>query len=130
MYQKVVIAGNLGADPEMRYLPSGDAVTNFSVAVNRRIKDQDVTTWFRVAAWRRTAEVANQYLRKGSAVIVEGELRPDPDTGAPRIFTRGDGTPGTSYELDAHAVRFISGGTAPDEIPQPSKGDEKDEIPF
>ena len=79
MYQKTMIIGNLGKDPEMRYTPSGKAVTNFSVAVSRRWTDRDgqkqeKTTWFRVAAWDKLAEICNQYLKKGSQVMVEGEI--------------------------------------------------------
>jgi single-strand DNA-binding protein len=90
MYQKIIIVGNLGGDPEIRYQPDGTAVTSFSLATNRRWKDgngQDVdeTTWFRVSIWGKRAEAANQYLQKGSKVLVEGRLKPDAATGAPRI---------------------------------------------
>ena len=77
MYQKVIIVGNLGTDPEMRYMPDGTAVTNFSVATNRRWTDRatgeprEETTWFRVSVWRQQAETANQYLSKGRQVLVE-----------------------------------------------------------
>ncbi|MCA9965180.1 MAG: single-stranded DNA-binding protein [Anaerolineales bacterium] len=115
MYQKVIIIGNLGRDPEMRYMPDGTAVTSFSVATSRRWTDRnsgqpvDETTWFRVSVWGRQAETANQYLSKGSKVLVEGRMKPDPATGAPRIWTRQDGTAGASFELTAEVVRFLSG---------------------
>ena len=85
MYAKLIIVGNLGQEPVMRYLPDGTPVTNFSVAVNRRWNNADgspgeETLWFRCTAWRKTAEVVNQYLAKGRQVLVEGRLRPDPDT--------------------------------------------------
>ena len=69
MYQTIIFAGNLGGDPEMRYTPSGQAVTNFSVATNRQYTASDgnqvkETTWFRVSAWGKLAETTNQYLRK------------------------------------------------------------------
>ena len=91
MYHKVVIVGNLGGDPELRYTPSGQAVTNFSVATNRTWTDnngnqQKETVWFRVSTWGKLAEVCNQYLSKGRQVMVEGRLRPDPETGGPRDF--------------------------------------------
>ena len=75
MYQKLIIVGNLGRDPEMRYTPDGTPVTNFSVATNRRWTDasgqqQERTVWFRVSAWRRLAETCNQYLSKGRQVMV------------------------------------------------------------
>ena len=75
MYQKIIIVGNLGRDPEMRFTPEGNPVTSFSVAASRRYKDKDETTWFRVTVWGKQAETANQYLQKGSKVLVEGRLR-------------------------------------------------------
>lgn len=113
MYQKLIIIGNLGRDPEMRYTPSGQAVTNFNVATNRKYTTSDgnqveETTWFRVSTWGKTAEVCNQYLKKGSKVLVEGRLNPDPDSGGPKIWTRQDGTSAASFELTANQVRFLS----------------------
>ena len=140
MYQTVIIAGNLGSDPEMRYTPDGTPVTNFSVATNRRWSAQDgspreKTVWFRVTAWRRLAETCNEYLQKGRPVLVEGELNPDPDTGGPRIWKGNDGKPRASYELTARIVRFLPGrgeatpaGPTGAEVEGPPAKDE--EIPF
>ena len=78
---KVIIVGNLGADPDTRYMPSGSAVTNLSVATNESWKDKqtgeqkDRTEWHRVAMFGRLAEIAAEYLRKGSQVYIEGKLR-------------------------------------------------------
>ncbi len=78
---KVIIVGNLGQDPETRYMPSGSAVTNFTVATNESWKDKqtgeqkDRTEWHRVAMFNRLAEIAAEYLRKGSQVYIEGKLR-------------------------------------------------------
>jgi single-strand DNA-binding protein len=77
---KVMIIGNLGRDPEMRYTPAGQAVTQFTVAVNRNYKDgqgewQEETEWFRVVVWRDAAERAAEQLRKGSKVYCEGRLQ-------------------------------------------------------
>src|ERR671939_344533 len=77
---KVMIIGNLGRDPEMRYTPSGSPVTNFSVAVTRRWNSPDgesreETEWFNVTCWNKLAEIANQYLSKGRQVYIEGRLR-------------------------------------------------------
>jgi single-strand DNA-binding protein len=140
MYQKVVIVGNLGTDPEMRYMPDGTAVTNFSVATNRRWTDRssgeprEETTWFRVSAWRQQAELANEYLSKGRQVLVEGRLRPDPQTGGPRTWTGQDGTVRASYELTADVIRFIGGRGEGDfiegEVEESSAAQEEDEIPF
>lgn len=114
MYQKVIVVGNLGGDPEMRYMPDGGAVTNFSVASSRRYNDRsgqlvEETTWFRVSVWGKQAETANQYLSKGRTVLIEGHLRPDPQTGGPRTYTRQDGSVGASYELTAENVKFLGG---------------------
>ena len=114
MYQKLVIVGRLGRDPEMRYMPDGTAVTSMNVATDRRWTDKNTgqpvseTTWFRVSVWGRQAESVNQYLNKGSMVLVEGHLRPDPQTGSPRMYSRQDGTMGTSFEMTAEVVRFLS----------------------
>jgi single-strand DNA-binding protein len=134
MYQKVIIAGNLGRDPEMRYTPSGQAVTNFSVATNRQYTDSNgqqvkETIWFRVSAWGKQAETCNQYLRRGSKVLVEGRLNADLQTGGPRIW--GD-PPRASFEMTANTVRFLS-SRGEDEAFQGNlpAGDEGDEdIPF
>ncbi|HEX2830964.1 MAG TPA: single-stranded DNA-binding protein [Burkholderiales bacterium] len=77
---KVILIGNLGKDPEVRYLPSGDAVTNISVATTDQWKDksgerQEHTEWHRVAFFGKTAEIAGEYLRKGSPVYIEGRIR-------------------------------------------------------
>ena len=141
MYHKIIIVGNLGRDPEMRYLPNGTPVTNFSVATNRTYTNANgervqETIWFRVAAWGKLAETTNQYLNKGSRVLVEGRLVPDPATGGPRIWTRQDGTPSASYEVNASTVRFLSSrgesgdahmdeGAPVDDLPA-----EEGEIPF
>lgn len=115
MYQKVTIIGNLGSDPEMRYMQDGTAVTSFSVATNRKWKNKDgspgeETVWFRVSAWRRLAETTNQYLSKGRQVFVEGRLTADKETGGPRVWTGNDGQPRASFELMALEVKFLSGG--------------------
>ena len=112
MYQKITIVGNLGKDPEMRYLESGQAITSFSVATSREYTAHDEkvkeTVWFRVSVWGKMAEVCNQYLKKGSKVLVEGRLTPDKDTGGPRVYTKQDGTSAASFEINAQEVRFLS----------------------
>jgi single-strand DNA-binding protein len=112
MYQKVIIVGNLGRDPEMRYTPQGKPFTSFSVATNRRWTNTDgtpgeETIWFRVSTWGRTAEVCNEYLSKGQQVLIEGRLRPDPETGGPRIWTGNDGIARASFEITAFTVKFL-----------------------
>ena len=113
MFHKVILVGNLGRDPEMRYTPSGQAVTNLSVATNRTYTDNagtqvKQTVWFRVSVWGKQAESAHQYLRKGRQVLVEGRLNAD-DNGNPRIWNAQDGTPRASFEVTAQTVRFLGG---------------------
>jgi single-strand DNA-binding protein len=113
MYQTIIIVGNVGRDPEMRYTPSGQAVTSFSVATNRQYTNNNgetvkETIWFRVSAWGKTGETCNQYLKKGSKVLVEGRLTADPATGGPRIWQAQDGSSRASFEVSAQTVRFLS----------------------
>ncbi len=113
MFHTLIVVGNLGKEPEMRYTASGQAVTSFSVATNRQYAGANgqmvkETIWFRISAWGKLAETCNQYLHKGSKVLVEGRLQPDPATGGPRVFQRQDGTSGSSFEVTAATVRFLS----------------------
>ena len=113
MYQTIIVVGNVGRDPEMRYTPSGQAVTSFSVATSRsytansgeKVKE---TTWFRVTTWGKQAETCNQYVKKGNKVLVEGRLTGDNATGGPRIWTSQDGAPRASFEISASNVTFLS----------------------
>lgn len=145
MYQKIIVVGYLGGDPEMRYMPDGTAVTNFNMATSRRWNDRsgqqvDETTWFRVSVWGRRAEAANQYLSKGQRVLVEGRLRPDPQTGGPRLWTGQDGVPRASFEISATDFEFMSSrqeaaaGYSSDDFGARGGGaapaQEEDEIPF
>ena len=143
MYQKIIVVGNLGGDPEMRYMPDGTAVTSFSVATNRRWTDRstgqpvDETTWFRVSVWGRQAETTNEYLSKGRKVLVEGQLTPDRSTGGPRLWTGQDGTVRASFEIRADSVRFLGGredgGSYSDgdnSYEGSASAQEEDDIPF
>src|SRR4030042_228244 len=96
MFHPLIIGGNVGRDPEMRYTPSGQAVTSFSVASNRRYTSSNgeqvnETIWFRISAWGKQAEICNQYVKKGMKVLVEGRLTADQGTGGPRIWSGNDG---------------------------------------
>ena len=113
MFQTLILIGNLGKEPEMRYTPSGQPVTTLSVATNRRYSGANgqpvkETAWFRVTVWGKQAETCNQFLHKGSKVLVEGRLTPDPETGGPRVWEN-NGKHGASYEVTASTVRFLSG---------------------
>ncbi len=133
---KITIIGNLGGDPEMRYTTNGDPVTSFSVASNRSYRtrggeDKDETEWFRVSAWGRLAEVANQYLTKGSPVYVEGRFSTSRWTGR-------DGDERTTSEINATEVVFLSvrdadggGGYTGDRARNDSGGGvDPDDLPF
>jgi single-strand DNA-binding protein len=137
-FHTILIIGHLGRDPEMRYTPAGQAVTNFNLASNRQYTDANgqpvkETIWVRVATWGKTAENCNQYLQKGSLVLVEGRLVCDPDTGGPRLYSRLDGTPSASFELSANTVRFLSGREGDGEHEPTETGStmpQHDDIPF
>lgn len=142
MFHTIIIVGNLGRDPEMRYTPNGQAVTNFSVATSRKYSTSDgqqvkETTWFRISAWGKQAEICNEYLRKGSKVLVEGRLRPDPATGGPRVWKDQDGNARTSFEVTASTVRFLTSraeresiSSQSDSTAEPPMGGSDEEIPF
>ena len=135
MYHSITIVGNLGRDPEMRYTPSGTPVTSFNVASNRQYTNStgekvQETIWFRVSAWSKLAEICNNYLRKGSRVLVEGRLVPDAATGGPRTYTRQDGTTGASFEINASTVRFLDPRGEPTGGNDLIEMDDDEEIPF
>ena len=144
---KVIIVGNLGGDPETRYMPSGSAVTNFTVATNESWKDKQTgeqkerTEWHRVVMFDRLAEIAAEYLRKGSQVYVEGKLQT-------RKWQGKDGQDRYTTEIRANEMQMLGGrggaggggsfgggsggqqgggGSAP---PQPGPDDFDDDIPF
>jgi single-strand DNA-binding protein len=135
-YHKTQVIGYLGRDPEMRYTPSGQAVTNFSVAVNDDYTNSqgekvERVIWYRISTWGKLAEVCNQYLQKGRLVFVEGRLIADQGTGGPRVYTRNDGTSGASFELNAQTVRFLGKSNgASDQASEPDAVAQEDEIPF
>jgi single-strand DNA-binding protein len=137
MYQQITLVGNLGNDPEMRYTPSGVPVTSFSLAVNKSWTSpdgqrQDKVTWFRVSCWRKTAEIASQYLSKGRQVLVIGEIEDA------RAYTDKNGEMRASLEVRADVVKFL--GTreqvAADSSAQSAamsaatNGSEAEDIPF
>lgn len=112
-FNKIIIVGNLGRDPELRYTPQGVAVCNFSMATNEKKRDksgelQDVTTWFRVTLWRNQAENAAKYLTKGSPVYIEGRLGVEE-------WTDRDGNNRYTLEVQGTEMHFLGGGTRNEE---------------
>ena len=114
---KVILVGRLGRDPEVRYLPNGEAVANFGVATSEQWKDrngerQERTEWHNITMYRRLAEIAGQYLKKGSKVYIEGRIQS-------RKYTGKDGIERTAYEIVANEMKMLdsrnSGGSAYEE---------------
>src|SRR5215467_6927888 len=104
-FNKITIVGYLGRDPELRYTPQGKALCKMSIATTERRKDvtgetEEHTTWFRVTAWGRQAELAAEYLAKGRQVYVEGRLRLEE-------YTDREGNPRTSAEVNASDIHFL-----------------------
>ncbi len=113
MYHKIILVGNLGRDPEMRITPSGTSLTSFSMATSEKWTGQDGqpqerTIWWRVSVWGKSAEACNEYLKKGSKVLVEGRMNADPKTGNPRLWQGQDGQTRSSFEVTALTVKFLS----------------------
>ena len=107
MYQSIILIGNLGNDPEMRYTPAGVPVASFSLAVSKKWttdgQQHSKTTWFRVSCWRKLAETVGEYLHKGSKVMVIGEVEDA------RAFTDKSGNNRASLEVTAKEVKFLDG---------------------
>ena len=134
---KVILVGNLGKDPELRYTPSGQAVATFSLATNRKWKDkdgqaQDQTEWHNIVTWGRQAEVSKEYLKKGSPVYIEGRIQY-------RTYNDRDGNKRYITEIVAQSLQMLGrkvseGGAEAPEAPEamdagvPPAGEE--DIPF
>ena len=108
MLNKVILIGRLGKDPEVRYMPNGEAVCNFSVATGESWKDsngqkQERTEWHNITMYRKLAEIAGQYLRKGSQVYLEGRIQS-------RKYQGKDGIERTAYEIIANEMKMLGGG--------------------
>lgn len=132
-YQQTTIVGNLGKDPEQKFLPSGDAVTNFSVAVTEKWKkdgeQKEQTTWFRVNAFGKLAEICGQYLTKGSGVLVVGKMQC-------RKWKDKEGQDRESWELRADSVQMLGSKTEGQSKPagtnnkRSNSTDDEDQVPF
>ena len=106
MLNKVILIGRLGRDPETRYMPNGDAVCNFSIATSESWKDQsgqkkERTEWHAITLYRKLAEIAGQYLKKGSLVYLEGKIQS-------RKYTGKDGIERTAYEIIGSEMKMLS----------------------
>lgn len=108
MMNKVILIGRLGRDPEMRYMPNGEAVCNFSVATSEAWNDrngqrQERTEWHNITMYRRLAEIAGQYLKKGSQVYLEGKIQT-------RKYTDKNGIERTAYDIIVNEMKMLGGG--------------------
>ncbi len=137
---KAILIGNLGKDPEIRYTQSGQAVTTFSIATTRRWRDKDganqeQTDWHNIVVWGRQAENANQYLKKGSPVFIEGRIQT-------RNYEDKDGQKRWITEIVAQSVQFLgrpgesggsresSGAPSHQDEPPPDISEDDDDLPF
>ena len=137
---KVILVGNLGADPETRYMPNGDAVANIRLATTESWKDKasgekrEITEWHRVVLYRKLGEIAGQYLKKGSTVYIEGRIRT-------RKWQDKEGQDRYTTEIEANEMQMLGGKQSGESAPsQPQRnaqgatkasiGDMDDEIPF
>ena len=147
MLNKVILIGRLGRDPETRYMPNGEAVCNFSVATSEAWNDrngqlQERTEWHNITMYRRLAEIAGQYLKKGSQVYLEGKIQT-------RKYQGKDGIERTAYDIIANKMKMLGGGSDGKQAQQAQNGtppapptrqapaapaahvdDESDDIPF
>ncbi len=129
-FNKVIIVGNLGRDPELRYTPQGTAVANFSMATTeKRQNEDDITTWFKVTLWGARAEVAAKYLTKGSQVYIEGRLKI-------QEWTDRDDNNRYTLEVTATDMQFIGSGSRREDNPageyaggEDTAGDERMPVP-
>lgn len=99
-FNKIILIGNLGRDPELRYTPQGKEVCSFSLATNEKKGVDDITTWFRVTLWGKQAVTAHTYLTKGSPIYIEGRLRLE-------TYTDKDGKQRTTLEVSATDLQFL-----------------------
>lgn len=114
---RVILVGNLGKDPEIRYMPNGDAVANFSIATSESWKDKSGervtrTEWHNIIIYRKLAEIAGQYLKKGSSVYLEGRIQS-------RKYTGKDGIERTAYEIICSEMKMMDAKSSGSE-PQPA----------
>ena len=120
MLNKVILIGRLGKDPETRYMPNGEAVCNFSIATSESWKDQsgqrqEKTEWHNITMYRRLAEIAGQYLKKGSQVYLEGKIQS-------RKYTDKNGVERTAYDIIANEMKMLGGGNDGQQAQQAQNG--------
>ena len=125
---KVILLGNLGKDPEVRYLDKGVAVANFSLATTENYKNKEgervsQTEWHNIVLWRGLAEVAEKYLKKGASVYIEGKIKT-------RKWEDKDGKTRYNTEILADNMTMLGGRQSKDDSPSLSNNDKSDDLPF
>lgn len=131
MLNKVILIGRLGREPELRFMPTGEAVCNFSVATSEKYTDkngqrQEATEWHNVTMYRKLAEIAGKYLTKGSQVYLEGKIQS-------RKYQGKDGVERTAYDIIANELKMLGGNAqTPAQKPQQAQAqdDISDDVPF
>ena len=127
MLNKVILIGRLGKDPETRFMPNGEAVCNFSVATSETWNDrngqrQEKTEWHNITMYRRLAEIAGQYLKKGSQVYLEGKIQT-------RKYEGKDGIERTAYDIIANEMKMLGGGSDGQQAQQAQQAQSKTPTP-
>ena len=112
MYHKVSLIGNLGQEPETRFLANNNSVCSFSVATNRRWTNTDgspgqETIWWRASAWGKLGEICQQYFSKGQLIFLEGRMTPDKETNGPRVWTDQSGQARAGYDLTVETMKML-----------------------
>ena len=123
---KVILVGYLGRDPEVRYMPNGDAVCNFSIATSESWKDQsgqrqERSEWHAITLYRKLAEIAGQYLKKGSLIYLEGKIQS-------RKYTDKQGIERTAYDIIGDELKMLGGRD--NQPAQPPEQQPFDDVPF
>lgn len=121
MLNKVILIGRLGQEPTIRHIPNGEAVCNFSVATSESWNDRngqrvERTEWHNITMYRRLAEIAGQYLKKGSQVYLEGKIQS-------RKYTDKNGVERTAYDIIANEMKMLGGGGSDGQQAQPAQGE-------
>ena len=127
----LILIGRLGRDPETRFMPNGEAVCNFSVATSEKYTDkngqrQEASEWHNVTMYRKLAEIAGEYLKKGSQVYIDGKIKS-------RKYTDKNGVERTAYDIIANEMKMLGGNAqTPAQKPQPAQAQEdiSDDVPF
>jgi len=130
--QVMVYEGHLAADPVMRYLADGTAVTNIRIGSNRSYKNSagkkiEEVTWLKIATWGKRAEFVNQYTKKGTRVIITGRLKPNKD-GSPDTYELRNGETVASFEMTVRDIEIVSGGNF--DKPAAGESEQEDDLPY